>query len=102
MTTQSNIQTNGKGRVLPDLTKEVQANADLITQLKAQVAQLEAEKARRTTITCKVSAKGAVSVYGMGRWPVTLYGSQWATLEKAMPSIMRFIDTNRSQLATKE
>lgn len=52
-------------------------------------------------LTAKVSAKGAVSVYGLQRFPVTLYAEQWEALIEKMPSIQAFIKANRAQLKTK-
>ena len=52
-------------------------------------------------LTAKVSAKGAVSVYGLQRFPVTLYAEQWEGLIEKMPSIQAFINANRAQLKTK-
>lgn len=71
--------------------------------LKAKIAELSARKGKGVqTITCKVSAKGAVSVYGLGRWPVTLYGTQWVTLLDKAVAIREFIAANQSKLATKD
>jgi hypothetical protein len=50
----------------------------------------------------KVSAKGAVSVYGLGRFPVTLYQEQWDRLLASTEDLKRFIDTNRDRLKKKE
>jgi hypothetical protein len=50
----------------------------------------------------KVSTKGAVSVYGLGRFPVTLYQEQWDRLMAAGDDLKRFIDENRSSLKKKE
>ena len=47
-------------------------------ELKAKVAAMEAEKA--TGLTFKVSEKGALSVYGLGKFPTTLYAEQWTRL----------------------
>lgn len=49
----------------------------------------------------KVSAKGAVSVYGLGRFPITLYMSQWETLLGKGDDIKAFILANAAQLKTK-
>jgi hypothetical protein len=66
-------------------------------------AAFTAMQAQRTAkLTLKVSDKGAVSVYGMGRWPVTLYGSQWERLLDAADAIRAFLKVNASALATKE
>jgi ribosome-interacting GTPase 1 len=75
--------------------------------LKAEVAQLKAEmealKARTSKgISLKVSEKGAVSVYGMGRFPVTLYKEQWLKLLDMNEDIRRFIADNDSKLKAKD
>jgi hypothetical protein len=75
--------------------------------LRAEVERLkrenEALKARpRGTPTLKVSEKGGVSVYGMGRFPVTLYKEQWLKLLDMADEIRRFIAENEGRLKTKE
>ena len=50
----------------------------------------------------KVSQKGAVSVYGLGRFPVTLYKEQWLALLEKTDDIREFIATNEEDLKTKE
>lgn len=52
-------------------------------------------------ISIKVSEKGAVSIYGLQRFPVTLYAEQWEALLAKAPSILSFIEANRPRLATK-
>ena len=64
------------------------------------IASLKAQSDRK--ITCKVTEKGGVSVYGLGRFPVTLYGSQWDKLSANMTAIMAFVNANRSLLSTKD
>ncbi len=76
-------------------------------ELKAEVAKLKAEmeslKARTSKgISLKVSEKGAVSVYGMGRFPVTLYKEQWLKLLDMNEDIRRFIQENDSKLKAKD
>lgn len=60
-------------------------------------------KAVASKLTLKVSDKGAVSLYGMGRWPVTLYGNQWEKLLSPVVTkgILDFINENRSKLSVK-
>jgi len=70
--------------------------------LKAENAKLKEKQTRKQTISFKVSAKGAVSVYGLGRFPVTLYGSQWERLIAKMPELKAFLEDNASSLTTKE
>lgn len=79
------------------------------SDLAAQIAQLQAENAKlkakvqsRSTISFKVTEKGGVSAYGLGRFPVTLYLSQWERLAKAMPDLEAFLVENASKLATKD
>ena len=76
----------------------------LKAQLAAANAKIEAMKAdRQAKLTCKVSEKGAVSVYGLGKWPVTLYLSQWEAFLPFVKSgaVERFIEANRSELSVK-
>ena len=62
----------------------------------------EALKSRGPAVRMKVSEKGAVSVYGMGRFPVTLYKEQWLKLLDMSDDIRAFIAANESQLKAKE
>ena len=76
------------------------------SEMKAELERLRAENAKLKTkdkggITLKVSEKGAVSLYGMGRFPVTLYKEQWRLLASAT-EIEAFIRENDSKLKTKE
>lgn len=73
-----------------------------VEQLKALITGYEAAKAKRQTISFKVSEKGGVSMYGLGRFPVTLYLSQWERLVAEVPSLVAFIGEHRSELAVKE
>jgi hypothetical protein len=75
--------------------------------LKAELERLRSENAvlKRSAssgIRLKVSEKGAVSVYGMGRFPVTLYKEQWIKLLDMAAEIRAFIAANESQLKAKE
>jgi hypothetical protein len=63
---------------------------------------LEAETPRRGTLYCKVSGKGAVSVYGLQRMPVTLYVEQWERLLDFGDSIRSFLKEHDSELKRKE
>jgi len=53
-------------------------------------------------LSMKVSEKGALSIYGLGRFPVTLYRGQWERLATAMPDIKVFMSQNAALLATKD
>lgn len=81
--------------------------ADMIAVIKELRAELDAQKqaaalAKAQTGTIKVSTKGAVSVYGFGRWPVTLYKSQWIKLFERVEEIKAFIKSNNQFLVEKE
>jgi len=74
--------------------------------LRAELARLKAEnealkgKATRAT-SIRVSEKGGVSVYGLGRFPVTLYKEQWLKLLDMAEDIRTFIAQNEGKLKTK-
>lgn len=68
-------------------------------KLQADNKQLAEQKASR--ITFKVSQKGAFSVYGLGRLPVTLYSTGWRMLHEQMKALMAFVDANDAN-ATKQ
>ena len=62
----------------------------------------EAEQAKRSSLYCKVSQKGAVSVYGLQRMPVTLYVEQWERLLDFGDEIRKFLQEHDSELKRKE
>lgn len=76
-------------------------------EMKAELERLRAENERlkqrgsRAT-SLKVSEKGGVSVYGLGRFPVTLYKEQWAKLLDMADDIRAFIKENESKLKSKD
>jgi hypothetical protein len=75
--------------------------------LQAEIARLQAENDRlkgrsERGITLKVSEKGALSVYGLGRFPVTLYKEQWRRVLGMANEIEAYIQENDSKLKTKE
>ena len=75
--------------------------------LQAELERLKAENARLKrdhrgrTVSLKVSAKGGVSVYGLGRFPVTLYKEQWITLLAMTDEIRAFLTEHDAELKTK-
>lgn len=69
-------------------------------ELIAKLAAMQAAAQRK--VTCKVSEKGAMSLYGLGRFPVTLYRTQWERLIEEVPTIKAFLEANASLLATKD
>jgi hypothetical protein len=75
---------------------------DLRTELERLRAENEALKAKVTRPTSiRVSQKGALSVYGLGRFPVTLYKEQWLKLLSMADDIKQFIAENEARLKVK-
>jgi hypothetical protein len=75
--------------------------------VKAELERLRKEnaalkKGASDGIRMKVSEKGAVSIYGMGRFPVTLYKEQWLRLLNMSDEIRAFITANEAQLKAKD
>lgn len=73
-------------------------------ELKARIAELEQKLAgrRSKSLEFRVSEKGGVSVYGLGRFPVTLYYEQWMRLLGVVDELRAFIEENKSRLKTKD
>ena len=74
-------------------------------ELKAKLAELEKQvdtKKRSGAMEFRVSEKGGVSVYGLGRFPVTLYYEQWSRLLGAAEELKAFLEENKSRLKLKE
>ena len=75
--------------------------------LKAEIERLRAENERLKSqgggrgVSFKVSEKGAVSVYGLGRFPVTLYKEQWTKLLAKADDILMFIREHDAELKAK-
>jgi hypothetical protein len=88
------------GRVLPDLSKP-DPRDELIAALMDKLAAAEAAKAAPRAITLKISEKGALCVYGLGRFPVTLYAGQWRRLLEQAPAISAFLKANAATLTEK-
>lgn len=79
---------------------EAELRAEL-AKLKAENDALRAAKAKAGTLAVRVSEKGAVSVYGLGRFPVTLYREQMERLLAHGDEIKAFIKANSAALKTK-
>jgi len=73
-------------------------------ELKAKLAAAEAklQSRPRRSIDFKVSEKGAVSVYGLGRFPVTLYYEQWVRLLDQAGQLREFLEENKPNLKLKQ
>ena len=75
-------------------------------ELKAELARLQSENERLKSqrgrgVSLKVSEKGGVSVYGLGRFPVTLYKEQWTKLLDMAEEIRTFLKENDERLKSK-
>ena len=92
--------------ILPNLAQENEALKQKLADMQALLAAASKPKA----ITLKVTApkadgtgtSGAISIYGLGRFPITLYRSQLERLIGAVPQINAFIKANSALLATKD
>ena len=73
-----------------------------LARLRAENEALKARQKTSGALTFKVSEKGAVSVYGLGRFPVTLYQEQWLKLLDLADDIRAFIKAHDSELKAKE
>jgi len=72
-------------------------------ELMARIAELEKQVGTKKAgkLEFKVSEKGGVSVYGLGRFPVTLYYDQWTRLLDAGEDLRTFLEANKSRLKLK-
>jgi hypothetical protein len=73
-------------------------------ELKARLLELEKQQggARRSgSLEFRASEKGGVSVYGLGRFPVTLYYEQWIRLLDTSDQLRQFLEENKSKLKLK-
>ena len=86
-------------------TQQVTDSSHSIHDMMEMIKQLQAENARlaRSTATggIKVSEKGGVSLYGINRFPITLYANQWEKVLGKADEIKAFIESNRSALVVK-
>ena len=76
-------------------------------EIEAELQRLRAEnaamkKASSKGLTLKISEKGGLSIYGLGRFPVTLYKEQWLKLLSMTDEIRAYIESNSDKLKTKE
>ena len=73
---------------------------DELERLRAENAALK--KGASSSVRMKVSEKGALSIYGMGRFPVTLYKEQWLKLLDMADDIRAFIAAHEGELKAKD
>lgn len=84
------------------MTINAQALAALSPEVQAFIAELQAKATKTNTLTLKVSKKGGVSMYGLGRYPVTQYKQGWARIIELIKSgeLETFIERNMALLST--
>ena len=73
-----------------------------LERLRAENEALKASASNRRSVYLKVSDKGAVSLYGLGRFPVTLYVEQWQTVLEMADEIRTFLTDNAPKLKRKQ
>jgi hypothetical protein len=73
-----------------------------LAALKAENEALKAAKGAPRKMTIKVGEKGGLCVYGLGRFPVSLYRGQWERLIAFIPEVSDFIAANADKLTVKE
>jgi hypothetical protein len=88
----------------PRLPQQAQGESEE-SRLRRELSEVQAkldrvQKARTTNI--RISEKGAVSVYGLGKFPITLYCDQWRMLLAQAEMIEQFLTDNAAKLAKKE
>jgi len=73
-------------------------------ELLARIAELERQGGgrKRGALEFRVGEKGGVSVYGLGRFPVTLYYEQWVRLLDTADSLRAFLEENKHRLKLKD
>lgn len=73
-------------------------------ELKARLAELEKQQGQKRSgsLEFRVGEKGGVSVYGLGRFPVTLYYEQWIRLLDTGDKLREFLEENKSKLKLKD
>jgi len=85
------------------ILEKVQAGELTIAEAKVVLAKLQAEKGKAApgALECRVAQSGGISVYGLGRFPVTLYVEQWERLLAFADEIRRFAKEHDSELKKK-
>src|SRR5260370_540457 len=96
------IYEEGRGRGREEYNGRTMAHEDLIGELERLKTENERLKRQRgRNVSLKVSEKGGVSVYGLGRFPVTLYKEQWTKLLAMTDEIRAFIKEHDAELKAK-
>lgn len=91
------LHRNGKQNVSQD-----EIIAALLSKVSQLEAKLESKEKHDAGITCKVGEKGNLCIYGLGRFPVSLYASQFDKLAKNWDKVVQFVADNRDRFTTKD
>jgi len=83
------------------MTNSAESMEAELERLRAENERLKVKEAKPQGISLKVSEKGGVSLYGLGRFPITLYKEQWQAVLDRSEEIRAFIVENESRLKTK-
>lgn len=75
---------------------------EYVLVLESYIGEQKAKLAKGADLRFKVSEKGGLSIYGLGRFPVTLYASQWVRLLSHAQAIVDFLKDNASALKSKD
>jgi hypothetical protein len=88
---------------ITNITRSYNMSEPSKEELLARIAELEKQTGARPkgSLEFRVGEKGGVSVYGLGRFPVTLYYEQWTRLLDAAADIRAFLEENKSRLKLK-
>ena len=73
----------------------------LLHRIRELENELEQEKSKQSSLDLRVSPKGALSVYGLQRYPITLYANQWLRILDHNEDIRRFIKSHHADLKTR-
>jgi hypothetical protein len=91
-------KTNGKSA---ETMPSYEQLAEMVKQQQAAMQAMQAQLTSKNTLKLKISEKGALSIYGLGRFPVTLYSGQWERLLNMADEIREFMRANAASLSTK-
>lgn len=74
-------------------------NLSAMTREQLEAMVVAGQRQAKRKLTMKVSKAGAMSIYGFGRWPVTLYKAQWLAVMDMAEDIAQFLEANDSLLS---
>ena len=94
--------TSDARETVSDREKALFAELERERARNARLQALVVEKEKSRTLTLKVSEKGGISVYGLGRFPVTLYPEQWEKIGPLIPLIAEFVEANSDEIFARQ